>query len=92
MSVLYTSIARIKDWQTLEAALAGGAAPVGRLQVLRNVQDASQVLLLVELPDHEAIQEVSLALEAQVGHLLTGGPLDHRAWERLHFNSGQLQA
>jgi hypothetical protein len=87
MSVLVTSIARVKDWQALEQL--NNETLVGRVKkirvrcyrVYRNVNDASQALIIVELPDHDAVREVSEALTEQINMLFEGGISTDGIWE-----------
>ena len=65
--------------------LAGRAQQAGatRYQMYRNVKDASQVLLVGEFPDHEAVQELTREVGEQLGALLVGGAWDDRVWEEI---------
>lgn len=87
MPVLFTTIAHVTDWKALREAnrtrLLGRATAAGakRFQVYRNVNDASQVLIVAELPDHDAVREMSQALAEQLAELRTGSLSDDREWE-----------
>jgi hypothetical protein len=50
-------------------------------RVYRNAKDASQVLVLAELPDHEAAQELARAVGAQRGALPGSSTPDEVEWE-----------
>jgi hypothetical protein len=87
MVVLLTAMGRVTDWQALEqlhedalvaCAEANGAT---RFRLYRNVRDVAQVLLLAELPDHDAVQELVREAGARLGGLLVGGIPDDRLWE-----------
>lgn len=87
MPVVYTIMARVTDWQALRRlhgeTLIGRAREVGALgyRVYRNVHDASQMLVVAELPDHEAVRELEPHLAAALGALRAGGGVDDRVWE-----------
>lgn len=87
MPLLLTVMARTTDWRAVEAAhrtwllacaRANGATYVG---LYRNAKDAAQVLLIAELPDHEAVQNLVRAASTQLGELLVRGSADDRLWE-----------
>jgi hypothetical protein len=86
MPILVTSIIKIKDWQAwrevnrerlLHQAREFGAR---RYQIYRNVNDASQTLVVAEFADHDAAREMSKAL-GEIDDLLAGGAADERIWE-----------
>lgn len=87
MSVILTSVARVKDWKALhqlhDETFVGRARAAGaiRFQVFRNVYDASQMLIIAEFPDHDAMQEMWAAMSAEQGVLPEGGVLDEQIWE-----------
>ena len=87
MSVLFTAIITTNDWKALRernrAILAVRAQQVGaiRYRIYRNVHDASQVLMIAEFPDDDALHELRLALYEQIGVLAAGGNPDERTWE-----------
>ena len=87
MSVLFTAIITTNDWKALRernrAILAVQAQQVGaiRYRIYRNVHDASQVLMIAEFPDDDALHELRLALYEQIGVLAAGGYPDERTWE-----------
>jgi hypothetical protein len=78
---VFTLIARVKDWEALhklnQDILIGQAAAAGatRYRVFRNVNDASEVMVLAELQDYEAAQEMGKALDGPMTTLL------ERIWE-----------
>lgn len=68
MAIVFTTTFRVRNWgalrqvhreQLLAAARAVGAR---RCQVYRNRDDASQALLLAELPDEEVLGELRRSL------------------------------
>ena len=87
MSIVFTSIARVKDWKAVQRLnreiLVGRAREAGatRYRLYRNVKDASQVLVLAECPDDDAVQELSRDIGDQLGAVLHDGAWDDRAWE-----------
>lgn len=89
MAVIFTAIAKIKDGQTLEKLKAetlieqARARGATRYQIYRNVNDASQALVLVELPNREAVLEVGDAVLEQMDDLLAGKLADDWVWEPL---------
>src|SRR5262245_1115197 len=87
MPMLLTVMARTTDWRAVEmvhrewlidCARANGAT---HLRLYRNAKDAAQVLLLAELPDHEAVQNLVRAVGTRLGDLIVGGVPDDRLWE-----------
>ena len=87
MSVLFTAIITTNDWKALRernrAILAVQAQQAGaiRYRIYRNVHDASQVLMIAEFPDDDALHELRRALYEQIGVLAAGGRSDERTWE-----------
>lgn len=87
MAVTLTSIARVRNWQALRRlhgdTLIGQVREAGatRYRVYRNVNDASQVLVIVEHPDHDALHELAATMEAQINALLEDDEFDVRVWE-----------
>jgi hypothetical protein len=86
MSILVTSMIKIKDWlawqelnreRLLYQASQAGAL---RYQIYRNVNDASQTLIVAEVAAHDAARELRKAL-GEVSDLLAGGAADERVWE-----------
>jgi hypothetical protein len=86
MPILVTSIIKIKDWQAwqeinrerlIHRARQAGAL---RYQIYRNVNDASQTLVVAEVADHDAAREMRKAL-GEIDDLLAGGAADERVWE-----------
>jgi hypothetical protein len=80
MPSVVTSIARVKDWQALQelsnTTLVGQArqAGVSHYRVYRNLNDASQALLIFELPSHYAFELMSSeGVNEQVNTLLDKG-------------------
>src|SRR5262245_4652500 len=64
MPVVLTLIMRTRDWQALrsfsDGLLIGYARAAGatRYRVYRNLHDASEALLVAELPDHDALSRL----------------------------------
>jgi len=87
MSLIFTTIAKIKDWQMLQKlnsevlVVQARAAGATRYQVYRNVNDASQALVLVELPHQEAVLEISDLVLEQMDNLPREHLADDRVWE-----------
>jgi hypothetical protein len=87
MPVLLTAVITTKNWKALRErnreALLGQARRIGatRYRIYRNVHDASQALIVAELPDDDALRELRRALSEQVGALAAGSGADERAWE-----------
>lgn len=87
MSVIVTSIARIKDWQALEQlnneTLVDQIRKVGvtRYRVYRNVDDASQMLVIAELPGYDTVRDVSETLGEQITRLFERGISVDGVWE-----------
>jgi hypothetical protein len=86
MSILVTSIIKIKDWlawqelnreRLFQRARQAGAL---RYQIYRNVNDASQTLVVAEVADHDAAREMRKAL-GEIDDLLACGVADERVWE-----------
>ena len=87
MSILFTAVATLKDWKTLRQrnreVLIGQVQQAGAIhyQIYRNIHDASQVLIVAELPDDDALRELRRILSEHVGALLEGSRSDERMWE-----------
>jgi hypothetical protein len=93
MTVLLTAIITTKDWKALRERnreiLLGPAQQAGaiRYRTYRNVHDASQMLIVAELPDDDALRELRQALSEQVGMLAIGDHSDDRTWEPTGWES-----
>jgi hypothetical protein len=87
MPVLFTAIITTNDWKALRErnrailAVQAQQARAIRYRIYRNVHDASQVLMIAEFPDDDALHELRLALYEQIGVLAAGGNPDERTWE-----------
>jgi hypothetical protein len=87
MAVVSTTVARVSNWQTFahlnQETLLGRAREVGatRYRIYRNVRDASLALIVSELPDSEAAQELDLLCAEHLSVLLSGCDLDAGIWE-----------
>jgi hypothetical protein len=89
MTVLLTTMAQAIDWQAVEqchgealvaCARANGAT---RYRLYRNVRDATQVLLVAELPDDDAARDLVRETGTRLGGLIVGGVPDDRLWEAI---------
>lgn len=91
MPVTFTSIVNIKDWKALQElnreTLVNQADKIGatRFQIYRNLNDASQMLIIAEFPDYDALREMIKALNEQFEARLTGGFSDDRVWEKTEW-------
>lgn len=92
MAVVLTLMARVKSWKALQRlnreTLLGQAREAGatRYRVYRNAMDASQVLVIAEFPDYEAVREMSRASGEHSGVLWADGAWDDRVWETTEFD------
>ena len=86
MPIVLTSILKIADWKAwrvlhrdllIQQARQAGAS---RYAVYRNINDASQTLILVEFANQQAAREMGRALN-EISGRLAGGLSDDRAWE-----------
>jgi ketosteroid isomerase-like protein len=86
MPILVTSIVKITDWQAwreahrerlLHHAKQSGAQ---RYQIYRNVNDASQTLVVAEFADYDSARELSKAL-GEISELLTSSVITECMWE-----------
>lgn len=91
MPVTFTSIVNIKDWKALQElnreTLVNQADKIGatRFQIYRNLNDVSQMLIIAEFPDYDALREMIKALNKQFETLLTSGFSDDRVWEKTEW-------
>jgi len=87
MTMMITLVLRVKDWPALHhtnrAALVGRAREAGafRYRLLRDARDASQVLLVVELPDDQSAQDFEQDIAAALDALPGGRATSDRLWE-----------
>lgn len=87
MPVIFTAIARVKDWQTLQKlnnetiVVKARALKARRCQIYRNPNDASQALLWVELPDPDDVPEMRETVVEQLGALTKVRLIDDQTWE-----------
>lgn len=87
MAVILTVVATSKDWRALRAwsreVLAEGARQAGatRCRTYRNVYDASQLLIVAELPDAEALWALRLAIDGGERSPPLGDTPSEQAWE-----------
>jgi hypothetical protein len=88
VTVLVAATARVKDWkalqQTWRATSESRARRIhaARFRLYRNAHDASQALLVIELPDLEGLGEIGEAVSDAVRALLEGAG-DERIWEAI---------
>lgn len=93
MAVVSTIVARVTDWQTFarlnRETLLGRARETGatRYRIYRNARDASLALIVSELPDPEAAQELDLFCAEHLNVLLRGCDLDAGIWEVIPLES-----
>ena len=87
MPLMLTYQARSRNWKNLQAVsreiLAPQARGVGaqRYQLYRNTQDATELLIVIEVADGDAGSELCKALNDQLAGLLAGSEPDSRFWE-----------
>jgi len=93
MAVLFTLMGRITDWKALQRfnreTMLSQAREAGatRYQIYRNAHDASQLLIVAELPDHDALAEIGEALSRHLAPLLDDGTVDEQVWEPTNSDS-----
>ena len=93
MSVLFTAIITTNDWKALRerhrTILVEQAQQVGiiRYRIYRNVHNASEMLMVAEVPDEDALRELRRELCGQIGTLAANGHLDERVWEPTGWES-----
>ena len=94
MFVILTAMFRVKDWKALRCfsdqnliayARTAGAS---RYQIYRNIHDAAQALLIVEVSSHGAMVQINNAIMQMSNHAILqpdlahrGDDLDDRIWE-----------
>jgi hypothetical protein len=87
VTIVLTSLARVNNWSTVRRlngeVLVGFARDLRaiRYRVYRNTRDASQLLLLAELPDHEAVQDLARWVDEHLGAGEAAETPDNREWE-----------
>ncbi len=87
MAILFTRIARVTSWTALQhlnrdlLLVRARQAGATRYRLYRNAKDAAQVLIVAELPDAEAVQEMDQMAVAQLNALFDAGVSDDRVWE-----------
>jgi len=93
MAVVLTFVVRIRDWKRLQAlsrdTLIGRAREVGatQYQIYRSTTDAAELLLMAELPDHDAACEMRQTLYVELAGLLASRQPDDRLWEACGWES-----
>ena len=89
MGVLFTLVARVRDWQELRCLHHDCLLPQARavcassFRVYRDANDASRLLVLAELPDHDAARELRDLLHARLAAPPIGAVAADPAWEPL---------
>jgi hypothetical protein len=94
MFVILTAMFRVKDWKALRyfsdqnliafARVAGAS----RYQIYRNIHDAAEALLIIEVSSQSAMAQMSNAIAQMCRHAIVqrdpayrGDVLDDRIWE-----------
>ncbi len=91
MSVTFTSTVNIKDWKALQEVnretLVNQADQIGAtyFQIYRNLNDVSQMLIIAEFSDYDALREMIKALNKQFETRLTGDLSDNQVWEKTEW-------
>ena len=92
MPVILIKVGRVRDWRTLQKVhrtlLVGQARDLGatRFWVCRNVDDASQVLIVVEGPEHDGLVDLASYLEEHLIGLLDTDANDQGIWEPIEID------
>ena len=87
MTMMVTLVLRVKDWPALRslngATLIRRAREAGafRYRLLRDARDASQALLVAELPDDQSAQEFEQDVATDLEALSGGRATSDRLWE-----------
>ena len=85
MFVILTAIFRVKDWKALRCfsdqnliayARTAGAS---RYQIYRNIHDAAEALLIVEVASHSAMAQINNAIMQMSKHAIMQPDLPHRS-------------
>lgn len=91
MTVLLTTVARVRDWKALQklhhTVLVGRAREVGvtRYRIYRNTGDAAQALIVAEAPEPDALRDLSRYLDEEIAVLIDGDTIDERIWEPIEL-------
>src|SRR5438128_1389273 len=97
MSVVLTSTARVRNWQEVRRrsgeALTGQAHTLGatRYQIFRNLKDASRMLIVVEIPDHDAADDLICQICQELGPFVDGDA-DDSLWEAIEEKGDTLMS
>jgi hypothetical protein len=87
MSVIFTAVAKVKDWRALqkldEKIIRDELQAIGAVgyEIYRNTHDASQALLLIELPDQDDIHHVRATVYEALNGLDKVRVTDEWVWE-----------
>ena len=85
MFVILTAMFRVKDWKALrcfsdQKLLAyARVAGASRYQIYRNIHDAAEALLIVEVSSHGAIVQINNAIMKMSKHAIVQPHLPHRS-------------
>ena len=96
MSVIFTAIARVRDWQALQElnneiiVTKAQAIKATRYKLYRNATDASLALLLIELPDPDDVCEMPQILVEQLSGLSKVSLTDDRVWEPTDWETVEM--
>lgn len=94
MPVVISAIVRLEDWgpgvQTSHERLSGCALRAGatRCLLLRNLHDAAEALLLIDLPDHDALRVLSVDVSGERDELLSDCMARCRVWQQVLRDEG----
>ena len=89
--VIVTTMGRIRNWSSLRELHEHSLAPQARaagatsIQIYRNVADASRILIVATLRDHEAAQELTALVDEGIGALIDPGESIGQVWEAIDF-------
>jgi hypothetical protein len=94
MLVILTAMFRVKDWKALrcfsdqQLIAYARVAGASRYQIYRNIHDAAEALLIVEVSSHGAMVQINNAITQMCKHPIIqpalryrGDVLDDRIWE-----------
>ena len=85
MFVVLTAMFRVKDWKALrrfsDQNLIAYAHTAGasRYQIYRNIHDAAEALLIVEVANHGAMAQINNAIMQMSKHTIVQPDLPHRS-------------
>ena len=85
--VVWTAIAEVRDWKAIrcrhQALVERLEGEMGALsfRTYRNVNNASQLLIIAAFPDYDTLREIVDGRGNGIGLLLEAGAVDERIWE-----------